>query len=262
MYKRTIKRRWIFLGLSVAALIGLPTGLWVLLTHQPDFYRAASAIPKARRQAEARRFVAQSLQLRNDIANEPRWEAAFTDEEVNSWLAEDLVTHFADQIPAGVSEPRVAFEMDRLTLAFQLDQGPVRSVVWVVAKARVPEENQLALTIEKIRAGAVPIPAEKLLDRITETARSHGLEVRWERDGHLPVAIVKYTPDLRRRDIVLERLMLLNGQIRLGGRSSRARGSVARPTLPSRRVLQSTFPSKSKDQPPPASRENMTSPLS
>jgi len=258
---RKIKRRWVVLGLALAALAVVPTALWVLLTYQPEFYRNVAAIPPERRHAEAEKFLAQSLQLRNDIVNEPRWEAVFTDEQVNSWLEEDLVSHFADQIPPGVREPRVAFEMDRVHLGFQLDQGPVRSVVSVTARIRVPGENELALTIEAIRAGVVPVPAEQLLDRITETARSHGLDVRWERDGEFPVALVKYTPDPRRRDVVLERLQILTGQIRLAGRSSKGR-MLASPALPNRKFLQSTFPTKRKVHPPRPSRDNMASPLS
>jgi hypothetical protein len=248
---RKPKRRWIVLGLAAALLVVAPTLAWVSLTRQPRFYREMAAVPRERRQEEARRFVAQSLQLRNDIVNEPRWEASFTAEEVNSWLAEDLVAHFADQIPPGVHEPRVAFEAGRVTLAFQLDEGPIRSVVWVVARVRVPEGNTLALTLEKIRAGVVPIPVERLIDRIAESARDHGLEVRWERDGDLPVAVLHYTPDSRRLDVVLESVVVLDGQVRFSGRSNRAAGAIASPTLPSRRVLQSTFPSpvRTKDQP-------------
>ena len=259
---RQMKRRWIVLGSVVATLVVMPTTLWLLLTHQPEFYRKIAIIPPERRHAEAKKFVAQSLQLRNDIVNEPRWEAIFTDEQVNSWLEEDLVTHFAEQIPDGVHEPRVVFETDRVHLGFQLDQGPVRSIVSVVAKVRVTSPNELELTIERIRAGMVPIPSEKLLDKITDQARSRGLDVRWERDGDARVAYVKYTPDPRRRDVILERLQVLNGQIRLAGRSSRGR-VVATPSLPTRKVLQSTFPTRRKTQPssPPA-RDSSTSPLS
>ena len=67
-------------------------------------------LPATSATVKAKRFVAQSLQLRNDICNEPTWEAVFTDQEVNAWLAEDLVTHFADQLPPEVHEPRVVFE--------------------------------------------------------------------------------------------------------------------------------------------------------
>jgi hypothetical protein len=259
---RTMKRRWIVLGAVVATLVVAPTTLWLLLSYQPEFYRRIAIIPPERRRAEAKKFVAQSLQLRNDIVNEPRWEAVFTDEQVNSWLEEDLVTHFADQIPDGVHEPRVVFEIDRVHLGFQLDQGPVRAIVSVMAKVRVTSPNELEMTIESIRAGMVPIPSEQLLERITDQARSRGLDVRWDRDGDARIAYVKYTPDPRRRDVILERLQVLNGQIRLAGRSSRGR-IVATPSLPTRKVLQSTFPSRRKTQPaaPPA-RDNSSSPLS
>src|SRR6516225_1312718 len=81
---RKIKRRWIVLGSGLLAAVGVPAVLWLSLTHRPKFYQAMAEIPRERRQSGARRFVAQSLQLRNDIVNEPRWEAAFTDEEVNA----------------------------------------------------------------------------------------------------------------------------------------------------------------------------------
>jgi hypothetical protein len=241
---RKTRRRWIVLGLGVLGVLAAPGAVWVGLNHQPRFYRRMAAVPPERRRAEAKRFVAQSLQLRNDICNEDRGEAVFTDEEVNAWLAEDLVTHFADQLPAGVHEPRVAFEADRVTLAFQLDRGPIRSVIWVVARARVPEGNVLALTLEKIRAGVVPLPAEELTGRIDAQARRHGLDVRWGQDGDQPVALIRYSPAPGRRDIVLERLLLQDGRIHLAGRSQRSAGAMANPTLPSRRMLQSTFPKR------------------
>lgn len=264
---RKTRRRWIVLGLGVLCLGVVPGALWVGLTHPPRFYRRMTAVPPGQRRAEAKRFVAQSLQLRNDICNEDHWEAVFSDEEVNAWLAEDLVTHFADQIPAGIHEPRVAFEADRVTLAFQLDRGPIRSVIWVVARARVPEANLLALTLEKIRAGVVPLPAEELTGRIDAQARRHGLDIRWMHDGDQPVALIRYSPAPGRHDIVLERLQVQDGRIRLAGRSLRAAGAMASPTLPGRRMLQSTFP-KRNTQPkgvsvaPPWLRRNSTSPTS
>lgn len=259
---RKMKRRWVVAGAIVATLILVPTVLWVLLTYEPEFYRNVAVLSPEKRQSEAKKFVAQGLQLRNDIVNEPKWEAAFTDEEVNAWLAEDLLTHFASQIPEGVHEPRVVFELDRVNLGFQLDQGPLRSVVWIVARVAVPGENELALTIEKIRAGIVPISAENLLERITKTAQERGLDLRWEHDGENPVAIVKYTPHLKRHDVVLERLQVLAGQIRLAGRSTKGR-AVASPSLPNRRVLQSAFPGrKVKNQSPPTSPRNSAHPLS
>jgi hypothetical protein len=228
--------------LIVAALVAVPATIWMSLTHQPQFYRAMVQVPREQQEAKARRFVAQSLQLRNDIINEPSWEAIFTDQEVNAWLAEDLVTEFADQLPPEVHEPRIVFGLDRITLAFELDQGPLRSVIWVVARPRIPEPNVLELTFEKIRAGVLPVPSEKVIDQIVEQARMHGLDVRYERVDQLPVIVVRYKPNSDREDVLLEQVQIREGEIRLAGRSNRTKGVVDAPSLPSRKVLQSKFP--------------------
>jgi hypothetical protein len=260
--------RAIVIVATVAAVLAVAPGLaWLSLTHTPNFYRAMVAVPREKQEAEAKRFVAQSLRLRNDIVNEPTWEAVFSDVEVNAWLAEDLVTHFADQLPPGVHEPRVMFETDRVTLAFGLDQGPVRSIVWVVAAPRVPEPNVLELTLEKIRAGMLPVPAEQVLDRIAAHARSQGLDVSWKRDDDdkLPVAVIRYTPNDGRDDVKLESLLIKKGEIRLAGRSDKDRGAVALPTLPTRSVLQSKFPRRKiqAGEPEPATAlRNATHPAS
>jgi hypothetical protein len=241
-------RRWTVLGVGASVLLLIPAGFWFSITHRPRFYRERASLPKPVRQAESKRFMEQSLQLYNDIVNEPRWQASFTDQEVNAWLSEDLVEHFADMIPSGVHEPMVAFEMDRAILAFEMDRGPIRSVITVVARVRVPEGNVLALTLEKINAGVLPVPPDQLIDKINEQAQLRGLNIRWEKDGNLPMALLRYTPDQKRRDVVLERIQIVNGQILLAGRSQRARGGAsASINLPKRRVLQSTFPRR-KDQ--------------
>src|SRR5262249_21304321 len=140
---KTMSKRLFGAGTFLGALVSIPAGVWFSLTYQPSFYRDIFSLPRDQREVKAKHFVAQSLQLRNDICNEPTWEAVFSDQEVNAWLAEDLVTHFTDQLPPEVREPRVVFEVDRVTLAFQLDQGAISPVITVVARPRVPESNVL-----------------------------------------------------------------------------------------------------------------------
>jgi hypothetical protein len=236
-------RKWLIgLGLSLGVLAAIPAGVWFCLTYQPSYYRAMVSLSREQRAGRAKKFVAQSLQLRNDICNEPTWEAVFTDQEVNAWLAEDLVTYFADQLPPEVKEPRVLFELDRITFAFQLRQGGVQSVITVVARPRVPGGNTVELTLEKIRAGILPVPADNILDRIVEHARYHGVDVEWARKDGYPVVLMRYTPHIDREDVQLEELWIRKHQIRLAGRSDRAKGAFERPKLPSRQVLQSKFP--------------------
>jgi hypothetical protein len=249
---RKTSKRLLWIGISLGVLASIPAAIWFSLTYQPSYYRAMVRLSREQRAGKARKFVAQSLQLRNDICNEPAWEAVFTDQEVNAWLAEDLVTHFADQLPPEVNEPRVLFELDRIILAFQLRQRGVESVITVVSRPRVPEGNTIELTLEKIRAGILPVPADHVLDRIIEYARCHGIDVEWTRRDGYPVVLLRYTPNLEREDVQLEELQIRAGQIRLAGHSDRAKGAFQRPTLPSRRVLQSKFPRRNRHEGTPS----------
>ena len=242
MHKTT--KRLIYFGVGLGVLASIPAGAWLCLTYEPSYYRAMVGLSREQRAGRAKKFVAQSIQLRNDICNEPSWEAVFTDQEVNAWLAEDLVMHFADRLPPEVNEPRLLFEVDRIILAFQLRQGGVQSVITVVARPRVPEGNTIELTLEKIRAGILPVPADNILDRIIEYARSHGVDAEWARKDGFPVVVMRYTPHVEREDVQLEELQIRDHQIRLAGRSDLAKGAFQRPTLPSWKVLRSKFPAR------------------
>src|SRR6516165_8021186 len=239
---KTLTSRLIRTGSFIGVCVSIPLAIWLSLTYQPSYYRAIVSLSHEQREIKAKHFVAQSLQLRNDICNEHSWEAVFSDQEVNAWLAEDLVTHFADQLPPEVHDPRVLFEMNRVILAFQLEKGGIQSVISVVARPRVPEGNTVELTLEKIRAGILPVPADNVLDRIIEYARCQGIDVEWARKDGYPVVVMRYTPNDEREDVELEEVQIRDGQIRLAGRSDRAKGVFHTPTLPSRQVLQSKFP--------------------
>ena len=245
---KSTKRILLVVALIAAVLVLAPTGLWLSLTHQPKFYAQLVATPSKDRAEESKHFEAQTLQLRNDIVNEPTWEALFTDKEVNAWLAEDLVNHFADQLPPEVHEPRVMFEKDLVTFAFKLDQGPVTSVVWIVARFSVPEDNVLSIAFEKIRAGALPLPASKFIEPLTAKAKSLGFDLKWTEEDGVPIASINYQSAKNVKAIILERIQVAKGQIRLTGRSIKAEGRVATPGLPDKQALQREFP-KTKTQP-------------
>ena len=216
------RSRWIVrAALALLALGAGLGGLWATLHHTPRFYRELVEVPSEGRDRAADQFVKDSLQLRNDIANEPNWEAVFSDAEVNAWLAKDLLDQFADQLPSEVKDPRVAFDSDRVTIAFRLDQGPIRTVIWVVARPRIVGDNALSLTLEKVRAGALPIPPERVYRALDEGAGKSGLAVTWTKEAGLPVVTIKARGDSARDEVVLEQVQVRSGQIRLSGRSRR-----------------------------------------
>lgn len=245
---RRSRRRWWLIAGGLASLLILPVVIQSGLRYEPPFYRQRLTIPPQVRKDNADRFVSQSLQLRNDIANEDRWEAVFSEEEVNAWMSEDLVGHFSDQLPPEVSEPVVAFELDQITLAFKMNQGPIRSLVWVVARARVVSGNRLALTLDKVRAGFLPVPADTVIDHLTAQAKAYGLDLQWEEEEGKKVAFIQYSPAPGRLDVILDRVQILDGRLYISGRSNRGVGRITQISLPTRSVLQSTFPVKNSSQ--------------
>src|SRR5262249_3771588 len=119
---------------------------------------------------------------------------------------------------------------------------------------------------EKVGGAPRPPPADNVLDRIIEYARFHGIDVEWTRRDGYPVVLLRYTPIVDRDDVRLEGLQIRAGQIRLAGRSDRSKGEFHRPTLPSRKVLQSKFPRRKTQEEGPSDFSppwhNTTSPTS
>jgi hypothetical protein len=245
---------WSAVGASVIGAL-LCVGFWGL-RYEPDFYSNAGEPPSEQRHKRAEKFVSQSLQLRNDIVNEAHWEAVFTDQAVNAWLAEDLVESFADYLPGGVGEPRILFEPDRITLAFRYQDGAIPTVVWAVIRASVSNDNELTLVIEKLQAGAFPMPMDQMLERLSRHARERGLDVSWSRLDGQPVATIRYVADADRKDVVLESLQVAQGWIRLSGRSDLSRGKAVDATLPNRSVIQSRFRNKNRQVGEPEAESN------
>ncbi len=248
--------RWSLLGFGIVMLVLVSSGIWYGFSYEPTFYREVTGPTGPERVRTAERFVQQSLRLRNDIVNEPRWEAIFQQDEVNAWLAEDLVTHFADQIPPGVSKPRIIFEADRLTLAFTYDRGMVNAVVWVNAEVRVVEPNVMELTILEVRAGMVPIDPSTLLEDIVSFGQKQGLEIRRESTSEgLPLVRVAYASGSPERKVALERIQLMPKRLMLGGRSRRPELAMEF-DLPDRQGLADRFPHQNHHDSKADSRQN------
>jgi hypothetical protein len=185
------------------------------MTYRPSFYRPPEP-PGPARHERAGEFVERTLQLRNDAANEERWEAVFTEDQVNAWLAEDLPTQFPEMLPASIREPRIVFEADRATLAFTYEEGLVRGVLWAVLRVEVGEENEVSIEVEKLRMGLIPIPDGLLVDRIRGDA---GVPLTWDRPNGRAQATVRVTPRRRGRSVRIEDVQVAKGWLRIAGRT-------------------------------------------
>jgi hypothetical protein len=189
----------------------------------PDFYGQAIQLEPEVQQEAGDVLEQHVLQLHNEVRQSGRWEAVFTDQQINGWLAYDLPEKFADVLPPGVSDPRVVIEDRQARIACRYDAKRFRSVISLDLEIHLTEEpNVLAVRIHQARAGLLPLPLKRFLDEITAQAGTADVIVRWSQDDGDPVALVTVPTrhdQYPRREVHLETVELRDGEVYLAGRS-------------------------------------------
>ena len=214
--------------LRIAALIGCGLllviaaglcGLYWAVKQEPDFYRQAVQVDPAIQRKASDQMLQRAAALRSDLEKQGRWQALFTAEQINGWLAVDLVENYPDMLPESFRDPRVQIQPDQMTLACRLKQGTLEGVVTLTVEPYLAEPNLLALRIRKARAGLVPMPLAEILDAVSEAAGQMDLHLRWRRTDGDPVALISFSP-LKTQDgelVQIETLQLGEGEIYLAG---------------------------------------------
>ncbi len=216
----------------LAVLCGTAAVLAVLLLflayramqQAPAFYQQAlSERPEAEQQVAGNQLEQEVLQLSNNVQEEGVWEARFTEDELNGWLAIDLPEKFSKAIPAGISDPRVAIEPELLRVACHYKDQRMNSIISVALTARLTDEpNVLAIHVEQARAGWLPLPFKKVLEQITQAALDAGISLEWtEQEGETValVTIPQQHDSYRFSVIHLDAVELRKGELYVAGRT-------------------------------------------
>lgn len=194
------------LGIVLAIVVLVAGGLagWAYYASQqvPDFYRQALAQPPADQEQKSDAFLTEATELYNELRRHGRWEALFTAEEVNCWLAVDLARNHARSLPPGVSEPRVAFTDGGVVLACRYESPSISTVLSLHVDAYLAEDNVLALRFRKARAGNLPLPMAEVLDNLSREAAKHNVPVRWLQADSDPVALISMPPPAKDQKLV------------------------------------------------------------
>lgn len=222
---RFLWRRLLYVGLAILVLAGGFLGWAYRATQQvPEFYvrqLKAEAVQPHKRTGEA--FEQQALQLNNQIRKTDRWQARFTADEINAWLAVDLPQKFPDALPPDVQSPRVAIESEMMQVACRVESPKFSSVVSLGVHPYVTSEpNVVALRVKQLRAGSLPLPLGQYLDRITEQCAQAGVPLRWSEEDGDPVALVTLPlapEDFQNRIVRVEQIELTDGTLIVSGTS-------------------------------------------
>ena len=210
---------------SLTVLCLLAAAVIYLLGRGPAFYRQTDTLSDADRTAESRQFVRQSSDVFNQIENEPAWSGSFRESHVNAWLAGDFERKHGNLLPRGVSDPRVSFENGRVALAVQLQWGPVTTILSARGCVWLPESNFVAIELESVRAGVIPMPAGYVIQTVTSAAKSAGLDLEWKQHDGNPVALLRLSRSDHTAAVCVDKVEIKDGVLRVVGRS-RGQGTL------------------------------------
>lgn len=223
-------RRFIRFFLWGALTVVILTAAGAYLLYQasqevPDFYEKAVVVelPQAEQQVTGEIFEKQVLELHNDARHDGFWEASFTDEQINAWLAVDLPRRFGNELPPQISQPRVEITADEFRLGFRYESEDLSTVISVAADAYLTETpNEVALRIRRVRAGSLPLPLKRFLGMVSKGAREAGILLRWANEKNDPVALLQMPmedQDLAGKSVHLQALELRDHEIYLAGQT-------------------------------------------
>lgn len=211
------------MGTLVFLLAAVGASLTLVVRHPPRYYLRSEVPSGDVRTNHSREFCIEFVRLIEDIINKRQWQACFTEEQINSYFAEDFLRGGPEGLvlPEGMSDPRIAIEPDKMRLAFRYGVEPWATVVSIDLRVWLaPQEpNVVALELQAMHAGSLPISAQSILERVSEIVRQQKLDVTWYRHRANPVALVRFQPYQTRPTFQLQRLELHHGKLFIGGRS-------------------------------------------
>jgi hypothetical protein len=229
------------LGIVLLLLGGVALVLVLLVRHELEWYTRAAVPPGPQREKNSEKFWAEFIELTHPSETEAKWYAQFTDDQINSFFEEGLVQSGLDTrlLPEGVRQPRVAIEPGRLRLAFRYGRGAWSSVIsidlgiWLAAR----EQNAVVIEVESLRAGALPIAAQSILQDVTNTIRQNNtnIELTWYRNPETgnPCAVVRFlATDPEHPTVLLDALQLEKGKMTIHCKYSDSRDGRALLHLP------------------------------
>ena len=207
----------------VLVIAGVVFMLYRASQKVPEWYEAKLEADPVRQVEASDEMLQQATALVSDVKKEGQWQAVFTAEQINGWLAVDLVKNHRDLLPPRVSDPRVQIEPGEMTIACRFQQEDLTGVLSLTVDAYMAEPNVVALRVRKARAGLVPLPLEKVLDQISQAASQADLQIQWRQTDGDPVALISLPPtrDEENRLVQVETIRLGEGEVYLGGSTER-----------------------------------------
>lgn len=210
---------------SFALLLILVVALWAAYQAARQvrpFYQQALQLDGDALKRGSRELESRATALYSDAQQAGRWQAVFTAEQINGWLAVQLPQSHSDpSLPANIREPRVAITPEMLTLGFRTVVAGTDTVVTVDAAPVLTDSGDLAIRLVAVHAGALPLPVLQVAEEIATACQGLSLPVRWTRHEGQPVAVIDLqgTAASNKRQYAIETIELDEGSLFVEGQT-------------------------------------------
>jgi hypothetical protein len=215
--------------ISLGAVAAGLTGVYAALAQVRPFYAQALAVDPATLRAGGQELESRASALYSDSRRPGQWQAVFTADEINGWLATELVAGGEHALPNGIDAPRVAIGKDAFTFGFRARRAGLDTVVSGDAFVAMTESGAVAIRLAAVQAGMVPLPSLGVADEVSKACQAFNLPVRWTQENGEPVALV----DLREVGMAKARMSidvieLRDGSLYVAGHTEKDEVKVAR----------------------------------
>ena len=202
--------------------------------QEPEFYAKTFDTPPEVQEQASEEMLQRATDLRNAVDRRGRWEAVFSDEQINGWLAVDLVHNHKDALPQGVSDPRVSIAPNTLQVACRYRGEGIDGVLNLTCEITVPKPNLVAIRIRSVGVGLVPLPMHQVVETVNRAALENSLILDWQRVDGDPVAMLTISPprDANGKRVILRTLQLVDGEVYLAGETEVNDSVHSRPRPP------------------------------
>jgi len=182
---------------AIAALVGLACllvglflyGNWAIHQVQP-FYATALKVDPVTLEHASLEMESRVAALVSDAAEKQTWHAAFSDVEVNGWLATALTQKFAGLLPETVTDLRIAFSDRTAALGFRYQDANYDSVFSIHFNAVINNTDVVAIRLLQAHAGKLPIPLTRIITQIATGAQQQNIALRWTQQEGDPVVLI------------------------------------------------------------------------
>jgi hypothetical protein len=209
---------------AIASVVALLGGAYYAARQEQPYYEEALRAEPETLQRNGKELESRASVLYSDVKQVGQWRALFTDEQINGWLATQLVTILGGKTSDEMRDPRIATTPDELTLGFRSRTKGVESVISVSASVLVTEGGDIGIRFESARAGSLPLPVMAFAGQLAMLCSKAKLPVRWTYQNGHPTAIVaiasKTSSD--NRDFFVDSIELRKGEMYVAGHTEAA----------------------------------------